>query len=112
MREYQIEGFGYVQKLIINIRDDGRCQFPGCNNAKKNIHHIVPRSYAYYILKWRIRDINDITNGILLCCKHHDLIHNGYKKKNPPWNTRWDEYFREIIASNTIKHNLQDITCA
>ena len=111
-RRYQIEGFGYVQKLIINIRDDGKCQFPGCNNEKHNIHHIVPRNYAHYILGWSISNINDITNGILLCRKHHNFIHEGYQKKNPPWNTIWDRYFKKTIEDNAIQHNLQSIICA
>ena len=88
------------------------CQFPGCNSVENlNIHHIMPRSYAYYVLGWSVKDINDITNGILLCRKHHNLIHKGYKKRNPPWNTRWDKRFKEIIKANFIQHNLQKIIC-
>lgn len=108
MKRNQIRGFNYIQRLAINLRD-GSCQFPGCNKEKESIHHIVPRTYAYYVLKWKIADINKITNGISLCQKHHDLIHKGFKNKNPPWNTKWDEYFKKIVKANGIRHNLESI---
>lgn len=107
-REYKIKGFNYIQRLAIDIRDGG-CQFPDCNNKRESIHHIVPRSYAYYVLKWKIVDINKITNGISLCRKHHDLIHEGFRNKNPPWNAEWDEYFKKIVKINGVRHNLESI---
>ena len=95
------------------MRDDERCQFPDCYSLDElSIHHIVPRSYAYYVLKWGIKEINDVTNGILLCRKHHEPIHKGYERKTPPWNTRWDKEFKEIIIINATQHNLPEIICA
>ena len=106
-REDQIIGFSRIKKLAIDLRDENSCQFPGCNSPKESIHHIVPRSYALYVLKWNIVRINDVTNGISLCQEHHDLIHKGFRNKNPPWNTEWDEYFIAVVKINGIQQNLQ-----
>ena len=96
--------------MLINIRDDNTCQFPGCNNrGNLSIHHIVPRSFAFHTLEWRVVDINNTKNGISLCSYHHKLIHEGYRDKILPWNREWDKYFREAIIENRNNCNFQDM---
>jgi len=50
-------------------RDDGRCQFPGCNETEAtlgrnmHVHHIVPISQG---------GTHDLDNLVCLCPKHHN----------------------------------------
>lgn len=49
------------------LSDQGNCQ------GKLELHHIVYRSED-------ITRINDITNCIMLCTKHHKLVHSNKRK--------------------------------
>ena len=105
-----IKGFDHIQKILIGIRDDNTCQFLGCNNkGELSIHHIVPRSFAFHVLGWRMVDINDTKNGIMLCHYHHNLIHKGYEKKEHPWNEEWDKDFKKTIITNREKCNFEEM---
>ena len=52
---------------------DGGCRFPGCNR---------PASFtdAHHIVFWRHGGTTDLANLVLLCARHHHLIHQ------PGWN--------------------------
>jgi hypothetical protein len=49
---------------------DGGCSFPGCDRPPKwcEGHHVVP---------WEENGLTCLSNGCLLCARHHHLIHEG-----------------------------------
>ncbi|WP_181774573.1 HNH endonuclease signature motif containing protein [Amycolatopsis pittospori] len=57
------------QKHALKIRDGG-CAFPGCDMP-------VQRCTAHHIVFWRHRGETKIDNLVLLCTKHHRLIHKS-----------------------------------
>ncbi|WP_340683563.1 DUF222 domain-containing protein [Amycolatopsis coloradensis] len=56
-----------AQKYALTIRD---CAFPGCDMP-------VPRCTAHHIVFWRHHGETKIDNLVLLCTKHHRLIHHS-----------------------------------
>ncbi len=61
-----------AQKYALTIRDGG-CAFPGCDMP-------VPRCTAHHIVFWRHHGETKIDNLVLLCTKHHRLIHHSQWK--------------------------------
>ncbi len=59
-----------AQRRAITVRDRGRCRFPGCQRGITDIHHVVP---------WEDGGSTDVSNGALLCGRHHTLVHAGYR---------------------------------
>jgi hypothetical protein len=56
-------------RRAIDARDEGRCQFPGCENRRwVDAHHIV---------HWARGGQTKIDNLVLLCSRHHRLVHEG-----------------------------------
>ena len=53
-------------RRAVRERDKGRCQFPGCNSWRTDIHHIIAWAKGG---KTRLRDL------ILLCEAHHVIVH-------------------------------------
>ena len=65
-------------KRQVRERDDFTCQFPGCRTRHKFIHahHIAPKSQR--------KDLKYVVeNGICLCFKHHEWVHNNPLKSVP-----------------------------
>ncbi|WP_414944422.1 DUF222 domain-containing protein [Amycolatopsis sp. cmx-11-32] len=58
-----------AQKYALTIRDGG-CTFPGCDMP-------VPRCTAHHLVFWRHHGETKIDNLVLLCTKHHRLIHHS-----------------------------------
>nr|WP_236725482.1 HNH endonuclease signature motif containing protein [Amycolatopsis orientalis] len=58
-----------AQKYVLTLRDGG-CAFPGCDRP-------VPRCTAHHIVFWRHHGETKIDNLVLLCTKHHRLIHHS-----------------------------------
>jgi hypothetical protein len=57
-------------RRAVRERDEGRCQFPGCNSRRTDIHHSTPWAKGG---KTRMKDL------ILVCEAHHVIIHaHGY----------------------------------
>jgi hypothetical protein len=57
-------------RRAVRERDRCRCQFPGCNSRRTDIHHIRP---------WAQGGTTDLANLILLCEAHHVIVHErGY----------------------------------
>jgi 5-methylcytosine-specific restriction endonuclease McrA len=57
-------------RRAVRERDKGRCQFPGCNSRRTDIHHIIAWAKGG---KTRLRDL------ISLCEAHHVIVHSlGY----------------------------------
>ncbi|MFI9452291.1 DUF222 domain-containing protein [Amycolatopsis sp. NPDC052450] len=58
-----------AQKYALTLRDGG-CAFPGCDMP-------VPRCTAHHIVFWRHHGDTKIDNLVLLCTRHHRLIHHS-----------------------------------
>lgn len=55
-------------RAAVHLRDDGRCQFPGCTHSRwLHIHHCRP---------WREGGATDIEALTLLCGRHHRAVHD------------------------------------
>jgi 5-methylcytosine-specific restriction endonuclease McrA len=51
----------------VNLRDRGKCQFPGCTHTRYvDLHHIIPRSQG---------GAHTADNLITLCSAHHRIWH-------------------------------------
>jgi hypothetical protein len=61
--------FTAEQRRAITTRDKG-CAFPGCD---------IPPAWceAHHIIWWSDGGVTDIDNGVLLCRRHHVLIHHS-----------------------------------
>jgi hypothetical protein len=58
-----------AMRRVLQLRDEGRCQFPGCENHK--------RVEAHHIMHWARGGETKIDNLVLLCPGHHRLVHEG-----------------------------------
>jgi len=58
-----------AMRRALQERDEGRCRFPGCENASwVDGHHIV---------HWARGGETKLDNLVLLCGRHHRLVHEG-----------------------------------
>ena len=58
-----------AQRRAITVRDQAVCRFPGCERRLVDVHHIVA---------WEDGGPTDVDNGILLCRRHHTLVHGDF----------------------------------
>jgi 5-methylcytosine-specific restriction endonuclease McrA len=66
-------------RRAVRERDKGRCQYPGCNSRRTDIHHVIAWAKGG---KTRLRDL------ILLCEAHHVIVHAlGYLITTSPDGT-------------------------
>lgn len=84
--------FSTAQRKALAARDQG-CAFPGCDRPPGwcESHHIVPYGRG---------GTTDLTNGVLLCSRHHHMVHDdGWSIRlhprsrvpefAPPGTSRW-----------------------
>lgn len=58
-----------AQRRALAVRDHGTCQFPGCHQTRHlDAHHRTP---------WSHGGATDLDNLLLLCRRHHVLVHEG-----------------------------------
>lgn len=58
-----------AQRRALRVRDHGICQFPGCDQTRHlDAHHLIP---------WFAGGNTDLDNMLLLCRRHHVLVHEG-----------------------------------
>ncbi|HLH45647.1 MAG TPA: DUF222 domain-containing protein [Acidimicrobiales bacterium] len=57
-----------AQRRAASVRDGGKCRFPGCARRVTRLHHL------HY---WAAGGRTDLDNGVLLCARHHTLVHEG-----------------------------------
>ncbi len=58
---------GVLRDLLGTI-DGERCRFPGCTRHKK--------LHAHHVVSWRDGGATDLENLVLVCGRHHTLIHS------------------------------------
>ena len=61
-------GLNRAQKRALLARDKG-CRFPGCTN-RRYLH-------AHHIIHWINGGATCVSNLVLLCSRHHHLVHEG-----------------------------------
>ncbi len=63
--------FSRAQRRALVHRDRG-CVFPGCDRGPRwcDAHHLQP---------WEEDGLTDLVNGALLCRRHHQLVHKGWR---------------------------------
>jgi hypothetical protein len=54
-------------RRALDLRDGG-CRFPGCGNRICDAHHVIP---------WQEGGPTELDNLVLLCRRHHRLLHEG-----------------------------------
>jgi hypothetical protein len=99
-----------AQRRALKVRDHGICQFPGCHQtAHLDAHHRTP---------WSHGGSTDLDNLILLCGRHHTLVHEGGLRIAPaPAGSarRWDFWMpegRRVDAEGYVAawRDIEDIT--
>lgn len=63
------------QRRAARVRDGGKCRFPGCHRRRVDLHHHQ---------HWAAGGPTDISNGFLLCDRHHTMLHNGFTATGEP----------------------------
>ncbi len=58
-----------AQRRSIQVRDGGRCRFPGCHCRYTDVHHLH---------WWSAGGRTDIDNGLSGCPRHHTMLHTGF----------------------------------
>ncbi|MBL8776698.1 MAG: HNH endonuclease, partial [Acidimicrobiales bacterium] len=68
--------FSRSQRRALAHRDHG-CVFPGCDRPAHfcDAHHIHP---------WEDGGLTDLINAVLLCRRHHTLVHHGWDLTRDP----------------------------
>ena len=64
-----------AQRRALKVRDKGICQFPGC--------HATTHLDAHHFVSWSHGGPTDLDNLILLCGRHHTLVHEGGLRIGP-----------------------------
>ncbi len=80
-------------RKAITIRDGGRCRFPGCHHAIREIHHIV---------FWQHGGSTTTDNLVGLCSHHHHTIHDR------GWTLSGDPNFRLTFADPRKRESYSD----
>lgn len=89
--------FTEAQKAVLAVRDGG-CRWPGCDR---------PPSWteSHHINQWaRDRGRTDVDDGILLCRRHHMLLHNNHWQVLRDEGTYWLKPPRALDPTQTLMH--------
>ena len=57
-------------RQFLGAVDGERCRFPGCRHTR----HL----HAHHVIWWSHGGPTDLDNLVLLCTKHHQLVHDGH----------------------------------
>ena len=80
-------------RKAITIRDGGRCRFPGCHHAIREIHHII---------YWQHGGSTTTDNLVGLCSHHHHTIHDR------GWTLSGDPNFRLTFSDRQKRESYSD----
>jgi hypothetical protein len=62
--------FTPAQRRALGLRDGAGCAFPSCDRP-------IAWCDGHHIRHWIDGGSTDLSNGVLLCCHHHTVIHHG-----------------------------------
>jgi len=96
-----------AQRRYLAARDGG-CAFPGCTRSPK-------WTTAHHAELWSVGKRTDVNNLVLLCAKHHRMIHhtawevrmNGHLPEfiPPPWIDKQQRPMRNLAHAPPPRHH-------
>ena len=90
-----------AQRRAIHARDNHTCRFPGCKNKRfVDIHHVD---------HWAHGGETDIDKMLLLCTRHHTLVHEGGFRIEKNYKDEWYFVRPDGIAVPEVGYNTQDM---
>lgn len=85
----------------VRARDHNCCTFPGCNNRRfLHCHHVE---------HWSSGGETSLDNLMLLCTKHHTLVHEGGFRIDKDFQDRWFFVRPDGIAVPDCGYHFRDI---
>ncbi len=84
----------------VRARDHNRCTFPGCHN-KRFLHY-------HHIQHWSNGGETSLENLMLLCTKHHTLVHEGGFRIEKDFQDRWSFLRPDGIAVPEFGYSAMD----
>ena len=88
----------------VRARDNHRCVFPGCKNRRfLECHHIE---------HWSNGGDTSVDNLMLLCTKHHTLLHEGGFRLHKDFIDRWIFVRPDGVAVPQVGYRVQDMVDA
>ena len=85
----------------VRARDHNSCAFPGCNNRRfLNCHHVE---------HWSNGGETSLDNLMLLCTKHHTLVHEGGFRIEKDFRDRWCFVRPDGIAVPDCGYHSRDV---
>ena len=90
-----------AQRRAIYARDNNTCRFPGCKNKRfVDIHHID---------HWANGGETNLDEMLLLCTKHHTLVHEAGFRIEKDFNDEWYFVRPDGIAVPSVGYCTQDM---
>jgi hypothetical protein len=88
----------------VRARDNHHCVFPGCKNRRfLDCHHVE---------HWSNGGETSLDNLVLLCTRHHTLVHEGGFSIRKDFADNWTFYRPDNVAVPTIGYRTQDMVDA
>jgi hypothetical protein len=84
----------------VRARDDDTCTFPGCSN-----HRFL---HCHHVEHWSNGGDTSLDNLMLLCTKHHGLVHEGGFRIEKDFQDNWVFYRPDGIAVPKIGYHSRD----
>jgi hypothetical protein len=85
----------------LHARDQGWCRFPGCGN-RRYLH-------SHHVEHWSNGGETSLENLMLLCTKHHTLVHEGGFRIERDFQNRWYFLRPDGIAVPASGYSTTDI---
>jgi hypothetical protein len=90
-----------AMQRALRARDSNCCTFPGCHN-KRFLHN-------HHVRHWSNSGETNLDNLMLLCTRHHTLVHEGGFRIEKDFQDRWSFLRPDGIAVPTFGYNSQDM---
>jgi hypothetical protein len=85
----------------VRARDNNCCTFPGCNNSRfLHCHHVE---------HWSNGGDTSLDNLLLLCTKHHTLVHEGGFRIEKDFQDHWTFFRPDSIAVPDCGYHARDM---
>ena len=90
-----------IQRAL-RARDNNYCTFPGCRN-RRYLH-------SHHVEHWSNGGETSLANLVLLCTKHHTLVHEGGFRIEKDFNDDWSFMRPDGIAVPRCGYHKQDFS--
>ncbi|MBT8108314.1 MAG: HNH endonuclease [Gammaproteobacteria bacterium] len=84
----------------VRARDNDTCTFPGCRN-----HRFL---HCHHVEHWSNGGETSLDNLVLLCTKHHTLVHEGGFRIDKDFEDNWTFYRPDGIAVPDVGYHSRD----